>query len=433
MKILIAYYSRTGQTEKVAKTIERELKIRGHNVDSEKIKSIKEHSFWGWFFIRLIGGKCEIEKPKIENVSKYDFILIGSPNWTGVSLPIVSYLKEIEGLRYKNIGFFATSWGPPTIEWYIFSAFLLDLTFSRIVDRQGGRIINSILLSSFFKRWDFASPYGQETVQNFCHKIETPIFSIKNYFLEKKETEDARFLVVVFSILFLFLFVFQFISSIFGNQIFSWQNFFSLLVICFFANFSAITILLEKKVTSWGKYLVGISLVSLFTFSILFSTFPLISSIILGYILIFIMISLFRDLKAVLFTGFLILSGYGYLFHFYPQKEIFQPALDLILLILSLGVVSFITQSLQKYFLDLLDAQEEIEMARATLEIKIEARTKELKKTAENLDLRVKERTKELQDKIRELERFHKLAIGRELKMVELKKELKKLKENLET
>ncbi|MFA5360221.1 MAG: hypothetical protein WC349_04675 [Patescibacteria group bacterium] len=37
---------------------------------------------------------------------------------------------------------------------------------------------------------------------------------------------------------------------------------------------------------------------------------------------------------------------------------------------------------------------------------------------------------KELDEKVAELERFHKLAVGRELKMIELKEEIKKIKEN---
>jgi len=433
MKILIAYYSRTGGTEGLAVALKKEFETRGHTVDVEKVKPIKEHSFWGWWHIRMVKGECEIYPPKIWDVSKYDAICVGSPNWTRLSLPMAKYLRKIEGLKYKKIGFFATTAAPPTFEWYILSAYLLDLTFTRIMEQKRGRIIESILLSSFFKRWHFTSEYGQKTIQNFCHKIETPIFSIKSYFLEKKETEDARFLVIVFSVLFLLFFIFQLVSSIIGNQIFSWNNFLSLLVICFFANFSIITIVLGKKVASWGKYLVGISLVSLFTFSILFSTLPLISSIILGYILIFIIISLFRDLKAVLFTGLVTLSGYGYLYSFYPQKEIFQPSLDVILIILSLGVVSFITQSLQKYFLNLLEAQEEIEIARGTLEIKVKARTMELEELTQGLEEQVKERTKELQVKVEELEKFNKLVVGRELKMVELKEEIAKLKKELES
>jgi len=47
------------------------------------------------------------------------------------------------------------------------------------------------------------------------------------------------------------------------------------------------------------------------------------------------------------------------------------------------------------------------------------------------LEEEVKRKTKELQEKIEELEAFHKIAVGRELKMIELKEENQKLKEEL--
>ena len=56
----------------------------------------------------------------------------------------------------------------------------------------------------------------------------------------------------------------------------------------------------------------------------------------------------------------------------------------------------------------------------------------EIKKFREELDEKVKERTKELQEKINELEKFHELTVGRELKMIELKKEIERLERELE-
>ena len=71
-------------------------------------------------------------------------------------------------------------------------------------------------------------------------------------------------------------------------------------------------------------------------------------------------------------------------------------------------------------------------MAKSALEIKIEARTKELKELTEQQEEIIKERTKEIRERMEELEKFHRLAVGRELKMIELKEEIKKLKNELE-
>ncbi len=106
--------------------------------------------------------------------------------------------------------------------------------------------------------------------------------------------------------------------------------------------------------------------------------------------------------------------------------------MDLPFIIFCIGLIGFITQSSQKYYLDLLKAQEEAETARAILEVRVEARTSEIKKFAEDLSEQITEKTKKLQGKIEELEKFNKLAVGRELKMIELKEEIRKLKEELE-
>ncbi len=67
---------------------------------------------------------------------------------------------------------------------------------------------------------------------------------------------------------------------------------------------------------------------------------------------------------------------------------------------------------------------EELRQARIALEARVQDRTKELKELADSLELQVQERTKELREKINELERFQKLSVGRELKMIELKEKL---------
>ena len=55
----------------------------------------------------------------------------------------------------------------------------------------------------------------------------------------------------------------------------------------------------------------------------------------------------------------------------------------------------------------------------------------ELIRLLDTMEEKIKQRTVELEEKIEELERFNKLAVGRELKMVELKEEIGRLKEEL--
>jgi len=76
-----------------------------------------------------------------------------------------------------------------------------------------------------------------------------------------------------------------------------------------------------------------------------------------------------------------------------------------------------------------------LEDEKASLKIRVKARTKELEELNMGLEGRVEERTielqrarDELQERVKELEKWRRLTVGRELKMVELKKKIKDLK-----
>jgi len=84
----------------------------------------------------------------------------------------------------------------------------------------------------------------------------------------------------------------------------------------------------------------------------------------------------------------------------------------------------------------------ELKEEKDTLEVKIKARTKEIEEEKLSLKKKVEEKTKKLQEKNielelekkkfqernKKLEKFQELTIGRELRMIELKKEIERLK-----
>ncbi len=106
MKILVAFYSRTGNTKKLGKQIAGLLKA---DVD-EIIDKKDRNGIKGW----LGAGKDVLfKKPtKIKhekNPEKYDLVIVGTPVWAGTMTPAVKeYLFKNS---FNKIAFFCTFGG----------------------------------------------------------------------------------------------------------------------------------------------------------------------------------------------------------------------------------------------------------------------------------------------------------------------------------
>ncbi|MCM8818058.1 MAG: flavodoxin domain-containing protein [Candidatus Omnitrophica bacterium] len=135
MKIIIIYFSLTGNTKKVAEKIYKILKTKGIEVSSFRLPSGEKKSFLRQCFEALVGKTYHIEKtPQIEN---YNVVFIGSPVWAGKITPIVnSFLKECN-LSNKNV-FLFTTYGSG------FAKSNAMKKFEEIVKEKGGNLIGKI-------------------------------------------------------------------------------------------------------------------------------------------------------------------------------------------------------------------------------------------------------------------------------------------------
>ena len=107
MKSLVAYYSRTNTTKKLAESIANSV-----NADIEEVKP--KVNYQGKIgFAR--GGKDALQAKIVDledlkyDPADYDVVYLGAPVWAGKAAnPLISYIKQNEG-KFSNVKFFKTA------------------------------------------------------------------------------------------------------------------------------------------------------------------------------------------------------------------------------------------------------------------------------------------------------------------------------------
>ena len=112
MKIGIVYYSRTGNTRRIAKILEEKLKEKKAEVDLIEI----EHEKRPGFFAAGKASSKQLELPiknKDFDMGKYDVVIAGSPTWAGKPAPfITTFIKKAVNINGKKLAVFGTGMSP---------------------------------------------------------------------------------------------------------------------------------------------------------------------------------------------------------------------------------------------------------------------------------------------------------------------------------
>lgn len=105
MKVLVVYYSRTGNTRFVAEKIAEQLGAEVCEViDKKNRKGRVAFVTGGYESIRKKLTKIEVSK----NVDDYDFIIVGSPVWANGITPAIRTFIQQNDFSNKQIACFVT-------------------------------------------------------------------------------------------------------------------------------------------------------------------------------------------------------------------------------------------------------------------------------------------------------------------------------------
>jgi flavodoxin len=108
-KVLVVYYSRTGNTEKAALELAKTL-----NADTEKLVDMRNREgIWGY----IISGR-DASMKKLTSISpvkykpeNYDLVILATPTWASSAVPAIRTYVHQHKDKIKNTAFLVTQGG----------------------------------------------------------------------------------------------------------------------------------------------------------------------------------------------------------------------------------------------------------------------------------------------------------------------------------
>jgi len=110
-KILIAYYSWSGNTQKAAEEIQRQTGGKLFKITTTQVYPKDRRELTAQVKQEIANGFKPTLKDKIDNIDQYNTVFIGSPNWLGTIAPaVVTFLSSYD-LSGKTVVPFITNGG----------------------------------------------------------------------------------------------------------------------------------------------------------------------------------------------------------------------------------------------------------------------------------------------------------------------------------
>ncbi|MCS7229086.1 MAG: hypothetical protein NZ923_03505 [Candidatus Kryptonium sp.] len=103
MRVLLAYFSFTGNTEKVSLEILKHLQASGVKCDVFKIEPLINLKYPFWLFLSFVPSlPFPVKNLNSLNLKDYNALILGSPKWTFNCPPITYFIHFLKRLGFGN-------------------------------------------------------------------------------------------------------------------------------------------------------------------------------------------------------------------------------------------------------------------------------------------------------------------------------------------
>jgi flavodoxin len=110
LNILIAYFSYTGGTKRIAEALSETLRA-SYNVETVEISPTRKRSYLHWLAYSFIpNSEVNIENAEMD-LSGYDGVLLGFPKWTLSCPPLNRFIRTLTNVRKPKFYLFMTCGG----------------------------------------------------------------------------------------------------------------------------------------------------------------------------------------------------------------------------------------------------------------------------------------------------------------------------------
>jgi len=157
MKDLVVYYSLTGNTELVAKTLADSIKADIIKIEDEQ--TISKTKAYTSGSIAAKQGKSWTIKPFNADFAGYDRIFVGSPVWFGMPTPEINACIEKSNFSGKQVVIFVTMGGS--------GADGAIKAMSQKITAKGGKIISSFSIKTGMAKKDVIITKTKEVARQY--------------------------------------------------------------------------------------------------------------------------------------------------------------------------------------------------------------------------------------------------------------------------